>query len=330
MILKLLISFGGVFFSYLLNGIAIESITNTFGDKIFTFYLFMVFIPSIFNVVFAKLALVIKSYFIKEAENTYVILSKKSANNVPKKMYFLCAMFYVFSMLCSNASLAHINYPTQLVLKSSKPIPILFCGCFLSNKRYPLQRFASTWIIVSGVISFMYEQYRLNSQASVGTTPAEKFIGSSYVKGWGLVFASLGFDGMLAATQEHMRQSHELDTHLLMYHVNAYSSVFLGMALVGFNEFPGFFIFIKEHPSVLFYLLLLGLTSGLGQNFIYYTITTFGPLTCSVVTTTRKFFNVLLSVLIFSHVFSIKLWISVGIVFIGLVLDIWIPYSNKS
>ncbi|XP_057293738.1 solute carrier family 35 member B1-like isoform X2 [Hydractinia symbiolongicarpus] len=230
MILKLLICFGGVFFSYLLNGIAIESITNTFGDKIFTFYLFMVFIPSLFNVVFAKLALVMKSYLIKEAKNTSVILSKESANSVPKKMYFLCAMFFVFSMLCSNASLAHINYPTQLVLKSSKPIPILFCACFLSNKRYPLQRFASTWIIVGGVISFMYEQYSLNSQVSVGTTPAQKFIGSSYVKGWGLVFASLGFDGMLAATQERMRQSHELDTHLLMYHVNAYSSVFLDLS----------------------------------------------------------------------------------------------------
>jgi len=50
-------------------------------------------------------------------------------------------------------------------------------------------------------------------------------------------------------------------------------------------------------------------------------VTHFGPLTCSVVTTTRKFFTILGSVLIFRHPLTALQWTATLLVFAGLSLD---------
>jgi len=57
------------------------------------------------------------------------------------------------------------------------------------------------------------------------------------------------------------------------------------------------------------------------QNFIFLTVTYFGPLTCSIFTTTRKFFTILGSVLIFRHPLTTLQWTGTLLVFAGLSLD---------
>ena len=51
------------------------------------------------------------------------------------------------------------------------------------------------------------------------------------------------------------------------------------------------------------------------------TVTNFGPLTCSIFTTTRKFFTILGSVLIFGHTMIGRQWVGTVLVFIGLGMD---------
>ena len=69
-------------------------------------------------------------------------------------------------------------------------------------------------------------------------------------------------------------------------------------------------------------LLQLNASASLGQVFIFLTIHHFSPLTCTTITTTRKFFTILLSVYKFGHVLSVWQWCSVTIVFIGLYMEI--------
>ena len=47
----------------------------------------------------------------------------------------------------------------------------------------------------------------------------------------------------------------------------------------------------------------------------------FGPLPCSIVTTTRKFFTVLASVVFFGNSLITRQWFGVALVFAGLFLD---------
>lgn len=53
------------------------------------------------------------------------------------------------------------------------------------------------------------------------------------------------------------------------------------------------------------------------QTFIFMTVVNFGPLTCSIVTTTRKFFTILGSVLLFGNVMSSMQWVGTVLVFLG-------------
>ena len=55
--------------------------------------------------------------------------------------------------------------------------------------------------------------------------------------------------------------------------------------------------------------------------FIFMTVTSFGPLTCSIITTTRKFFTILASVIIFQNPMSSRQWLGTSLVFVGLGLD---------
>jgi hypothetical protein len=58
-------------------------------------------------------------------------------------------------------------------------------------------------------------------------------------------------------------------------------------------------------------------------------VTTFGPLTCSIVTTTRKFFTILVSVLFYGNSLVSRQWLGVVFVFLGLGLDSMFGKTRK-
>lgn len=47
------------------------------------------------------------------------------------------------------------------------------------------------------------------------------------------------------------------------------------------------------------------------------TVVYFGPLTCSIITTTRKFFTILASVVLFANPISPMQWVGTVLVFLG-------------
>jgi len=79
--------------------------------------------------------------------------------------------------------------------------------------------------------------------------------------------------------------------------------------------------YLTAHPNLLRSLALFSLTSALGQVFVFWTIRTFDSLTFSTITTTRKFFTIVLSVVYFGHRLSTQQWGAVGAVFAGLALE---------
>ncbi|KAG1927735.1 solute carrier family 35 member B1 [Pimephales promelas] len=90
-----------------------------------------------------------------------------------------------------------------------------------------------------------------------------------------------------------------------------------------------FLTFTDRHPAIIYNILLFGITSALGQTFIFMTVVYFGPLTCSIITTTRKFFTILGSVLLFGNVISPLQWFGTILVFLGLGLDAKFGKSPK-
>merc|ERR1719369_1362006 len=103
--------------------------------------------------------------------------------------------------------------------------------------------------------------------------------------------------------------------------MNLWSMMFLGAALVVTGEGLEFLGFIQRHPHVLWQLASFSVASALGQFFIFLCVSDFGPLPCSIITTTRKFFTVLTSVIFFGNSLITRQWIGTVFVFAGIFLD---------
>ncbi|MGH0123555.1 UNVERIFIED_CONTAM: hypothetical protein FKN15_012961 [Acipenser sinensis] len=104
------------------------------------------------------------------------------------------------------------------------------------------------------------------------------------------------------------------------------NALFAKLRVLWTGEVWEFLSFTDRYPSVLYNIMLFGLTSALGQSFIFMTVVSFGPLTCSIITTTRKFFTILGSVLIFGNTISGMQWVGTALVFLAVQLP---PHQKK-
>jgi len=86
-------------------------------------------------------------------------------------------------------------------------------------------------------------------------------------------------------------------------------------------QMGGFIKFIMDYPAVIKDLVILAVLGTFGQVFIFYTIANFSALILSIVTTTRKFFTVLASIIIYQHEMNVYQWLSIGLVFAGVFVE---------
>ena len=136
----------GIFICYFYYGIFQEKITRTkYGpDKqTYTYTMSLVLIQCLVNTIFAKLMLV-------------TIL--KQPRDLTKPAYYASsALTYLVAMVSSNMALQHVNYPTQVIGKSCKPIPVMILGVLIGRKSYSLLKYLFVLMIVGGVGIFMYK-----------------------------------------------------------------------------------------------------------------------------------------------------------------------------
>lgn len=226
--------------------------------------------------------------------------------------YASSSVTYLLAMISSNMALRWVPYPMQVVGKSAKPIPVMILGVLIGNKSYSVQRYCFVFVIVVGVILFMMKDTKPGAAQAV-----DQNLGVGEV----LLFLSLSMDGLTGAIQERMRTAHAPTAQHMMAAMNGWSTLFLAVLIILSGELFEFIPFAAKYPFVLWNLALLSITGALGQLFIFMMVASFGPLACSVVTTTRKFFTVLFSVIFFGNVLSSRQWIGTSLVFAGLFAD---------
>lgn len=161
-------------------------------------------------------------------------------------------------MVSSNMALRWVPYPTQVVGKSAKPIPVMILGVLIGRKSYSLQRYLCVFVIVVGVVLFMFKEGRSSTQA-------QENIGIGEL----LLILSLSMDGLTGAIQERMRSSSAPTGQQMMLGMNGWSSLFLMIPLLLTGELHEFLAFAGKYPHLWGQLGALALTGALGQIFIF-------------------------------------------------------------
>ena len=293
----------GIFGFFFYFGILQEKITKgKYGEgdnqETFTFSMSLVFLLCVTNYLYA----VIVSALVPEGKK----------DNTKSYYYAASSLTYLVAMVTSNKALMWVNYPTQVVSKSCKPIPVMILGVLIGRKKYPLLKYLFVIMIVIGVVLFMYKHEQTKRDLE-----DEGLVGIGEI----LLLVSLSCDGLTGALQERMKAEHNTKSGPMMKAMNKWAVFYLGIALVWSGEIWEFIAFVGRHPSIVWQLASVSIASALGQYFIFMCVSEFGPLPCSLITTTRKFFTVLGSVIFFGNHLIERQWFGAVLVFAGLILD---------
>ena len=114
-----------------------------------------------------------------------------------------------------------------------------------------------------------------------------------------------------------------------MFNLNLWAVVLLTCLVTGTGQLAEGLMFCHENPDVIYYIVLAALSMAAGQNFIFFTLANFDALTLATITTTRKFFTIIVSTIYYQHHFGESQKIGVTLVFLGLTLELFNKYEAK-
>jgi len=244
-----------------------------------------------------------------------------SGLTIPHFDIFSSGISQMLAMAGSNEALRYVSYPTQVLGKSCKMVPVMAGGIVLGGKSYSAFEYVQVILITLGVCVF-----NLGGKKKKG--------GADSTLGLALIGFSLLMDAVTGGLQDKVKKrTKELNPeagekpvptmHESMFWTNFSGFLVAGLLCIVTGQAVEGFKFCVRHPEVLNAVMIYSLASAVGQNFIYYTITQFNPLVLTTVTTTRKIFTTLYSV--FRNWPASKLadmqWVGCSVVFLGMLLE---------
>lgn len=116
----------------------------------------------------------------------------------------------------------------------------------------------------------------------------------------------------------------------IMLGMNLWGTIYNLVFMFGWPQASGYEAvkFCKHHPEAAWDILYYCLCGAVGQNFIFFTISRFGSLTNTTITTTRKFVSIVVSSVVSGNPLSTKQWGSVFMVFSGLSYQIYLKWKK--
>uniref|UniRef100_A0A5B6Z4Z7 Putative UDP-galactose transporter 3 isoform 1 n=1 Tax=Davidia involucrata TaxID=16924 RepID=A0A5B6Z4Z7_DAVIN len=218
--------------------------------------------------------------------------SSSSRGGAPWWSYWSAGITNTIGPAMGIEALKYISYPAQVLAKSSKMIPVMLMGTLVYGIRYTFPEYVCTLLVAGGVSAF--------ALSKTSSKTISKLAHPNAPLGYGLCFLNLAFDGFTMAF------------------------------MFGWPHASGFEAvqFCKQHPEAAWDIFLFCLCGAVGQNFIFLTISRFGSLTNTTITTTRKFVSIVVSSLLSGNPLSTKQWGSVVMVFSGLSYQIYLKWRK--
>lgn len=239
------------------------------------------------------------------------------------RSYFLISVVSSLASPFGFLALSHISFPTLLLGKSCKLVPVMLMNVVLYRRKFPLYKYLLVGLVTLGIWAFM--AFKESKGAAKG--PA-----TSSALGLGLLGVNLLLDGVVNSSQDEVFSRFKIDGPQMMFFMNAFSTLITSACLLfptaltpsfllpvasgtSFNALSSALSFIGSHPAVTFDLLLFSLCGAVGQLFIFVTLSHYGSLTLVTITVTRKMVTMLLSVFVFDHRLTNGQWAGVGLTF---------------
>ncbi|XP_063990883.1 adenosine 3'-phospho 5'-phosphosulfate transporter 1 [Diachasmimorpha longicaudata] len=276
----LIYCFFGLQFSYLTWGYLQEKImtqeyVNTAGEKQhFHDSQFLVFVNRILALVMSAL---------------YLVVKRQPRHVTPLYKYAFCSLSNVMSSWCQYEALKFVSFPTQVLAKTSKIIPVMIMGKIVSRVSYDYYEYVTAALISVGMTLFM-----------LGSIEHEN-AGATTISGIILLTGYMVLDSFTSNWQNALFQEYGATSVQMMCSVNMFSCMLTATSLFQQSSFAQTLEFVTKFPVFIVDCLLISICSASGQLFIFYTIAKFGAVTFVIIMTIRQGLAILLSCLVYNH-----------------------------
>ncbi|XP_038066385.1 adenosine 3'-phospho 5'-phosphosulfate transporter 1-like isoform X2 [Patiria miniata] len=254
------------------------------------------------------------------AAGVIILVTRQPRHTAPLYRYSYCSLSNIMSSWCQYEALKFVSFPTQVLAKASKIIPVMLMGKVVSGKTYEYYEYLTAAMISMGVAMFLLTQ----GKEATGPTTVTTFSGVLILIGY------MMFDSFTSNWQAELYKQYNMSSMQMMFGVNLFSCIFTSWSLIGQGGFAVGLGFMLKHSTFMFHVLLLSLCSATGQLFIFYTISQFGAVVFIIIMTTRSGLAIFLSCLIYGHPLTVIGVFGVFIVFAALFLRVYAQQRKKA
>lgn len=229
-------------------------------------------------------------------------------SQIPMKIYMMLALMTLGCIGFSNSSLIYLNYPTQVIFKCCKLIPVMTGGIFILKRKYKSIDYAATFFMVLGLIAFTLANSQLSPDFNV----------------FGIIMISCALlcDAVMGNYQEKVMKEHEVPNAEIIFFAYLFGFLYLFVAMFVSNHLFSAFVFCAQHSLVYVYILMFCTTGYFGIQAILTLVKKYGALTAVTVTTLRKAVSIVISFILYNKPFTITyLWSGLLIV-LGIYLNV--------
>lgn len=199
---------------------------------------FLVFTNRTLAFIVALTILFIKSHYNANAKT--LPMTTQIWGNVPLFKYSFASFSNIMSAWFQYEALKYVNFPTQVLAKSCKIIPVMLMGKIISRARFELYEYCTALLISLGMLAFM-----------LGSRSDHHFVSSvSLITGIMLLVMYLVFDSFTSNWQGNLFKMHKMSSLQMMCGVNLFSSLFTAISLGIQGGFMESFIFAITVTSI--------------------------------------------------------------------------------
>ncbi|XP_059157300.1 adenosine 3'-phospho 5'-phosphosulfate transporter 1-like [Physella acuta] len=310
--IRLLICVAGLQISYLTWGVLQERImTIEYGQngtnigEFFKDSQFLVFINRILAFIMALIVIMFRS---------------QPPHTAPLYKYSFSSFSNIMSSWCQYEALKFVSFPTQVLAKASKVIPVMLMGKVVSHKTYQYHEYATAIMISVGLSMFLLTSGDVTRHKDSVTTTS----------GLIMLIGYMLFDSFTSNWQGELFTQYKMSSIQMMAGVNMFSCLLTSVSLIEQGGFIDSAAFMLRHPEFLMDAVILSICSASGQLFIFYTISQYGAVVFVIIMTVRQGFAILLSCIIYGHPLTSVGIMGIVILFIALFLRIYATQRQRN
>lgn len=248
----------------------------------------------------------------------WCILFKQPRHGAPMYKYSFASLSNIMSSWCQYEALKFISFPTQVLAKASKVIPVMLMGKIVSKKSYEYWEYLTAVLISLGVSMFLLSS-STNKHPSTVTTFSGVIILAGYIV----------FDSFTSNWQDNLFK-YKMSSVQMMFGVNLFSCLFTVGSLLEQGALFESLSFMLRHSEFAFHAVMLSVCSACGQLFIFYTINQFGAAVFTIIMTLRQAIAILLSCFLYGHAVTLIGGFGIFIVFLALFLRVYARSRMKA